>query len=138
MVSPYLSMLKSGSGIPAGEFKLSIDKMESALKNAKGYYEFIGTRGRSQVILRFNINALKNNYKINDLLKMNLSIYAIKVGTTSLDKLNINKELDIDVTPIVKDNPEYVDEDILEVSDELKNKNLDVYDVLLAGIEIND
>jgi hypothetical protein len=69
---------------------------------------------------------------------MNLSIYAIKVGTTSLDKLNINKELDIDVTPIVKDNPEYVDEDILEVSDELKNKNLDVYDVLLAGIEIND
>lgn len=85
MVSPYLSMLKTGSSVSAGEFNIAIDKLENALKNAKGYYEFVGTKGKSKVILRFNINSFKNGYTISDLLKMNLSIYAIKVGRTSLD-----------------------------------------------------
>lgn len=138
MVSPYLSMMKTGSGIPAGDFNISVEKMENALKNAKGYYEFVATKGRSRVILRFNINALKNNYKINDLLKMNLSIYAIKVGTTALDKLNINNELDIDVSTVTKDNPEYERQVVDESEDDSKSKTLDVYDVLLAGVEVND
>lgn len=65
MVSPYLSMLRSGSSIPAGDFNIAIDKLENALKNAKGYYEFVGTKGKSKVILRFNINSFKNGYTIN-------------------------------------------------------------------------
>lgn len=93
MVSPYLSMFRNGTSIPAGEFNIAIDKLESTLKNAKGYYEFVGTKGRSKVVLRFNINSFRNGYKISDLLKMNLAIYAIKVGKTSLDMLNVNKEL---------------------------------------------
>lgn len=83
MVSPYLSMLRSGSSIPAGDFNIAIDKLENALKNAKGYYEFVGTKGKSKVILRFNINSFKNGYTISDLLKMNLSIYAIKSRTNN-------------------------------------------------------
>lgn len=79
MVSPYLSMLKSGSSIPAGEFNIAVDKLDNALRHAKGYYEFVGTKGRSRVILRFNINSFRNSYTISDLLKMDLSIYAIKV-----------------------------------------------------------
>lgn len=139
MVSPYLSMLKGGAGIPAGEFNIAVEKLDNALKSAKGYYEFIGTKGRSQVVLRFNINSLKNNYKINDLLKMNLSIYAIKVGTTTLEQLNVNKELDIDVTNTRKDNPDYVPENSENEEDDLlKKKKLDVYDVLLAGVETDD
>ena len=66
MVSPYLSMLRSGSSIPAGDFNIAIDKLENALKNAKGYYEFVGTKGKSKVILRFNINSFKNGYTISD------------------------------------------------------------------------
>ena len=136
MVSPYLSMLR-GSSVPAGEFNIALDKMESALKNAKGYYEFVGTRGRSKVILRFNINSFKNGYAISDLLKMNLSIYAIKVGRTTLDMLNVSKELDMDVSIIPKDNPSYVEE---TESDEENagRKLLDVFDVLLAGVESDD
>lgn len=88
MVSPYLSMLRSGSSIPAGDFNIAIDKLENALKNAKGYYEFVGTKGKSKVILRFNINSFKNGYTISDLLKMNLSIYAIKVGRTTTGATN--------------------------------------------------
>ena len=68
MVSPYLSMLKGGASVPAGEFDIAIEKLDNALKSAKGYYEFVGTKGKSKVVLRFNINSLKNNYKINDLL----------------------------------------------------------------------
>ena len=140
MVSPYLSMLKGGAGFPAGEFDIAIEKLDNALKSAKGYYEFIGTKGKIKVVLRFNINSLKNNYKINDLLKMNLSIYAIKVGTTSLAQLNVNKELDIDVYSKTKDNPDYIPYDEKKTSDDEtdKNRRLDVYDVLLAGVETND
>ena len=64
MVSPYLSMLKTGSAIPAGEFSIAIDKLDNALRNAKGYYEFIGTKGKSRVVLRFNINSFRNGYTI--------------------------------------------------------------------------
>lgn len=139
MVSPYLSMLKGGSSIPAGEFDIAVEKLDNALKSAKGYYDFVGTKGKNKVVLRFNINSLKNNYKINDLLKMNLSIYAIKVGTTTLAQLDVNQELDIDFYSRPKDNPNYVSAENATVEDIMdKNKRLDVYDVLLAGVETND
>lgn len=80
MVSPYLSMFKNGTSIPAGEYSIAIEKLDTVLKNAKGYYEFVGTKGNSRVILRFNINSFRNGYTISDLLKMDLSVYAIKVG----------------------------------------------------------
>lgn len=35
MVSPYLSMLKSGSSIPAGEFNIAVDKHRQPLGTAK-------------------------------------------------------------------------------------------------------
>lgn len=136
MVSPYLSMFRGGS-LPAGEFNIALDKLENTLKNAKGYYEFVGTKGKSKVILRFNIKSFKNGYTISDLLKMNLSIYAIKVGRTSLDMLNVSKELDMDVSIIPKDNPSYVEDMENENQDEGTIK-LDVFDVLLAGVESDD
>lgn len=137
MVSPYLSMLKSGSSIPAGEFSIAVDKLDNALRHAKGYYEFVGTKGRSRVILRFNINSFRNSYTISDLLKMDLCIYAIKVGRTSLENLNVNKELGMNVSVIPKDNPSY--ESGTETEEGTTNSPiLDVFDVLLAGVESND
>ena len=137
MVSPYLSMLKSGSSIPAGEFNIAVDKLDNALRHAKGYYEFVGTKGRSRVILRFNINSFRNSYTISDLLKMDLSIYAIKVGRTSLENLNVNKELGMKVSLIPKDNPSYEpNADAEEVA--ATSPTLDVFDVLLAGVEADD
>ena len=134
MVSPYLSMLKSESSIPAGEFNIAVDKLDNALRHAKGYYEFVGTRGKSRVILRFNINSFRNSYTISDLLKMDLSIYAIKVGRTSLENLNVNKELGMNVSVIPKDNPSYEQNSDTEESSK-DSPVLDVFDVLLAGVE---
>ena len=137
MVSPYLSMLKAGSAIPAGEFNIAVDKLDNALRHAKGYYEFLGVKGRSRAILRFNINAFRNGYMISDLLKMNLSIYAIKVGKTTLEMLNVNKELGMNVSFIPKDNPSYEESDD-EADNSSGSQVLDVFDVLLAGVESDD
>ena len=140
MISPYMTMLGKSGGIKAGEFDLFIDKIDNAIKAGKGYFEFVGEKNEEKVVLRFNIEAFKNNYKISDLLKMNLSIYGIKVGTTTLEKLNINNELNLDEKiTIGKDNPSYIKEsDKQDEVDEEMKKELDVYDVLLAGVEKND
>lgn len=137
MVSPYLSMLNNGSTIPAGEFNIAVDKLDGVLRSAKGYYEFLGTKGKSRVVLRFNINSFKNGYMISDLLKMDLSIYAIKVGKTTMDMLNVNKELDMNVSIMSKDNPSYAENEDREV-DRSSFQVLEVFDVLLAGVEAND
>ena len=137
MVSPYLRMLKSGSSISSGQFDIAIDNVENALRHAKGYYEFIGSKGRSQIVLRFNINSFRNGYTISDLLKMDLSIYAIKVGKTSVENLNVNKELGMNVSIIPKDNPSY-EEHVETEGTSSRNRVMDVSDVLLAGVEADD
>ncbi len=137
MVSPYLNILKNESSISAGEFNIAIDKIDNALKQAKGYYEFVGIKSRSRVILRFNINSFRNSYAISDLLKMDLSIYAIKVGRTSIENLNVNKELGMNASEISRDNPSYENETNIDGAT-LQNQMLDVFDVLLAGVEADD
>lgn len=139
LIAPYLSMLKGGSAISAGEFNIAIDKLDNTMKSAKGYYEFIGKKDTETVIFRYNIKSFKNNYKVTDLLKMNIGIYAIKVGTTTLEQLNFNSELDIDPNLTRKDNPSYVSEQKGEHAIDVEvAKMLDVYDVLLAGVESDD
>lgn len=138
LIAPYLSMLKGGAGIPAGEFNIAIEKIDNTMKSAKGYYEFIGKKGKEPVIFRFNIKSFKNNYKVTDLLKMDICIYAIKVGKTTIDKLNFNSEFDIEPSAMTKDNPSYVEAPQEVVSEDIDiKKPLDVYDVLLAGVESN-
>mgnify|MGYP007014206875 FL=1 len=135
LISPYLSMFKGGAGIPAGEFNIALEKLDNTIKSAKGYYEFLGEKDNKRVIFRFNINAFRNNYKAPDLMKMDISIYAIKVGKSSVSELNFNNEFDIDSSG-TQDNPEY---DGNLKGDKLEDTEiLDVYDVLLAGVEIDD
>lgn len=133
MVSPYFNMLKNESVIPAGDFNIATDKLDMALKNAKGYYEFIGTKKKEKIILRFNINAFRNHYTISDLLKMDLSVYAIKVGSATLEDLDIEKELGLNFFKN-KVNPSYESSNEVNKGEGV-NTSLDVYDVLLAGVE---
>lgn len=136
LFSPYLSMFKSGTSVSAGEFNIAMDKLDNTMKNAKGYYEFLGEKESKKIIFRFNIKAFKNNYKAPDLLKMDMSIYGIKVGKSSLAKLNFNGEFEMDENSILKDNPDYTKDNKEKLPDEYY-KELDVYEVLLAGVEIN-
>ena len=138
LISPYLAMLKGGPGIAAGEYNISVDKLENTMKSAKGYYEFIGKKDDETVIFRFNIKSFKNNYKVTDLLRMNITLYGIKVGKSSLNKLNFNGELELEVSTSLRDNPSY--DGIVDEENDIEdfNQELDVYDVLLAGVEVDD
>lgn len=80
VISPYLSMLKGGSGIPAGEFNIAVEKLDNTIKAAKGYYEFVGSCGERKVIFRFNIKSLISAYPdityiaLGDILKLRESV----------------------------------------------------------------
>lgn len=140
MISPYLGMLR-GVNIPAGEYNIATDKLDNTIKSAKGYYEFLGVKKLDEgnverVIFRFNMKSFKNNYKPIDLLRMDLSIYAIKVGKSSIDMLDFSNEFKIGSHLV--DNPSY-DNHSNSGCDNNDNidttKMLDIYDVLLAGVE---
>lgn len=80
---------------------------------------------------------LSGNVQIDDENILGMPIYAIKVGRTTIDMLNVSKELEMDVSIIPKDNPSY--EESNEVEDtSTSSKTLDVFDVLLAGVEAVD
>lgn len=144
MLSPYMSMLQSKNGIRIDnmpDMSLAIDKFDSSLRLAKGYYELIGVNdleANKRVVFRFNLNAFRNNYKITDLTKMDMTIFAIKVGRTTADKLDIKSELDIPVmTPATFVNPSY--DELERLTKEKEGINIDtsrieIYDVLLAGV----
>lgn len=135
MVSPYLTMLRGGT-VEAGEFDIAVEEFDNAMRAGKGYYELIAEKASEIVILRFNINSFKNNYRIADLLKMDLSIYAIKVGSACRSDLNINNELELDIKP-KNDNPSYTKEKLAKEI-KMEERPLAVYDVLLAGVEVYD
>ena len=139
MVSPYMKMLKGNELIVNSELSLDMVKMDDSIRLAKGYFEFEGVKDGKSLILRFNINSFRNNYKISDLLKMDLTIYAVPVG--KIDKKNISIVAEINAststtTNMQYDNPKYGEN---PNPADVKNEDvLTVYDVLLAGVEENE
>lgn len=137
MISPYMKMFK-GDGLNLNtDLDLSIDivKIDDSIKLAKGYFEFEGIQNNKSVILRFNIDSFKNNYKISDLLKMDLSIYAVPVGKVDRKNISIVSEINAatsDDELSSYDNPKYGEDgtDNPVTSADI----LTVYDVLLAGV----
>ncbi|MCP1156624.1 DUF6414 family protein [Bacillus infantis] len=135
MISPFMSMV---SGNPAldetGEYDLVIDKIDETIRNAKGYYEFIGTDRKNkheEVVFRFNINAFKNNYKITDLRKMNLIIHAMHVGFAKKSDLTFIGEFDLNNKKTK--NPKFGETSTNRGEGE--EPSLKVFDVLIAGVE---
>ncbi len=136
LLTPYLSMMRGGQVIPAGDLNISIDKLDSTLTKAKGYFEFLGVDDsensqKEDVVFRFNGNAFKNNYRPANLQSMMLKLYAVYVGDCALDDLTVGSELSIEgFEP--KDNPDYTDK--CEQDDTAGTKSLKMYDVILAGV----
>ncbi len=126
-VSPYLALLKDTNEIP--EFKdFNIAKFDEVISQAKGYYEFIAkNKDDKEIILRFNVDGFRNNYKFNDLLKMNLTYYGIKVGSCLKDDIKFVNEINQEEKIVT----------IKDFNDSVDNSNdlLDIYDIILAGVE---
>ncbi|MBO0983654.1 DUF6414 family protein [Rathayibacter sp. SD072] len=125
MFTPYLAMLK------IDELPVNLAELDKALLSAKGYYELLGqTPNGSKLVLRFNIEAFRNNYGLVDLGRMNLVFDGVRVGRASESSLTMSAEMN--------PNPSVTPVDALAIVDgssEAAGDLLDVYDVILAGVE---
>ena len=127
-IFPYVSLIKNPEETinELGEFNIS--KIDDVILSTKGYFEFTAKKEKQDfAILRFNINCFRNNYKLNDLLKMDLCYYGIKVGDTTKDAIKFENE--INQTQKV-----LTEEDITEIEEEHK-LSLPIYDVIIAGVK---
>lgn len=138
LLTPYLSMLRPGQAVAAGDFDISLDKLDATISKAKGYIEFRGHRDQGEdVILRFNRMALKNNYRPTDLLRMNLTLYAVYVGDCRIGDLIADKELSAEGFSAA-DSPDYSEEKSCSQAQEEMQFELKMYDVLLAGVSTRE
>lgn len=129
MFTPYMIAAR------AEDADLNMALMDEALEKAKGYYELIGEdANQNKVVLRFNIRAFRNSYGLSDLSRMNLVFHGIEVGHTTELSLNIESELaqnrsqDLKLANLIEESHP----DSFGPSDD---KNLPVYDIILAGVE---
>nr|WP_319372813.1 DUF6414 family protein [uncultured Methanobacterium sp.] len=134
MFTPYLKMFSKDFKIDDGA-PLEMHNMDDAFEYGKGYYEMIANpkveeENENKKILRFNIKAFRNNYTIADLTKMDLTYYIVKVGRANEDSLDISKEFNMGENLVSLDD--------LENGKNGDEKALDVYDVILAGVSINE
>ena len=147
-ITPYLKLFTDLKSIDEEDSLAGLNhlEMDKILDNAKGYYEFIGTdeadQSKKKYIIRFNINGMRNNYSLYDLVKMDLSIEGIKVGETNDSNLVFEHEISV----MIQEN-EVQNNDIgldfneeqtraeNKTEDEEKTKEtIDIIDVIIAGV----
>jgi hypothetical protein len=125
MYSSYLTI------VPKDQLPVDMEKLNEAVLGERGYYGMLlKSENKPISVLRFNINAFKNNYNLADLSKMELTYYGVKVGSCSLGELAIEKEFDFQNTT-----EEVTAESILGESIPKPSEKLTVYDVVMAGVE---
>lgn len=143
-ISPYLIFTEGKVDLGDG-LNMEINKLQDALRVAKGYYELlaINKKNNDEVILRFNNAEFRNNYSISDLDQMNLLFYGIKVGKMDKNLLNFENLMET----YSGTNSSAGNDAILHIKREFKNKDeksvnkhndivkLDVFDVVLAGVK---
>lgn len=128
MYTPYLVMLNQD------EMPVNLAELDNALLSAKGYYELLGQDvDGSKCILRFNIRAFRNNYGLVDLGRMRLVFHGIQVGAATESSLMMQVEMTSESESIP-----LTGLDIVDGTSTKPNKFLDVYDVILAGVEYGE
>ena len=125
-VAPYTYILKEEflSNLVS---EIDFNRIDELLKEVKGYYEFIATNKTTKKVFRFNISSFKNNYKISNLLNMDLVYYCVLVGKTTESALNVENELSL----------EQKDVTLEELKGNSKEDGIYMYDVILAGVKDN-
>lgn len=117
---------------------LNFDQLGESFDSFSAYYELEGVYGDNPSIFRFNIDGLRNNYSLLDLVKINrLKLYGLEVGTRKSMNLSFDKEVD---DLVAKNDDEDLDFDDLRKEHEKKvntEKEVEypVIDVILAGVE---
>ncbi|MFK0071899.1 DUF6414 family protein [Arthrobacter woluwensis] len=125
MYTPYMAMMKTD------DLPVNLAALDDALESAKGYYELVAEDSEgASCILRFNIHAFRNNYGLVDLGRMDLTFHGVRVGRASRSSLTMQAEMSPDA------GPEITARQIVHGEEASPQEaQLDVYDVLLAGVE---
>ena len=124
MVSSYLTI------VPKEQMPIDMEKLNSAVLSERGYYSLL-VDGDDKTVLRFNIKAFSNNYGLADIGKMKLTCYGVSVGECEIDDLSIENEFGP-----VKKNEVVTAESVVDGADiEMPKNKLQIYDVVLAGVE---
>jgi hypothetical protein len=126
MYTPYMIIANtSDTGI-------DLSRLDEALERAKGYYELVGeSEHGTQYVLRFNIRAFRNNYGLTDLRRMRLVFHGVLVGKTTERALLTEEEMNQgspSAEPVSA-------RDLIDGTNTTSAPELDVYDVILAGVE---
>jgi len=125
MFTPYMVLLK------LEDVPIDLTRMDEVLADAKGYYELLGEgEDGSKRVLRFNIKAFRNNYGLTDLGRMRLVFHGVLVGQTPEHALGMEAEMSGGKPAAPLTAADIVDGTTREVEG-----LLDVFDVLLAGVE---
>lgn len=118
---------------------ISFTGMHEMLDSLSGYYELEGKFNDKPAIFRFNIDGLRNNYNLSDLVKMsNLTLYGVEVGNTDDLDLTFSNQMD---RLVGKDSDKQETIDFDEEYRKNRQENLDInniyliIDVILAGIK---
>lgn len=107
---------------------IEIKNIERTLDRLSGYYETKGIASENkEMIIRFNISGLRNNYTLSDLTKMNIKLYGIKVG--EVDSIDLSFDTMIDRLSNQNQSQLGVDFD-----EEQINEKIPIYDILVAGV----
>lgn len=127
MYTPYMVIAKTE------ELGVDLARLDEALERAKGYYELLGEDADAgKRVLRFNIQAFRNNYGLTDLLRMRLVFHGVLVGQTYESDLGFEAEMAAEEPPTPLSALELLDGPaVAGPGGEL----LDVFDVILAGVE---
>ena len=125
MYSSYLDI------VPKEQLPFDIQGLNNALLNERGYYQMLLKSEKVPTcVLRFNINAFKNDYSLAELSKMSLSYFGVNVGKCTVDQLSIQKEFEIFNEKVKPSAQAIVDGEQEGTEAELLN----VYDIVLAGV----
>ncbi|UHP09968.1 DUF6414 family protein [Listeria marthii] len=112
---------------------VNIHAIEQTLDQLSGYYEFIcEDKTNKKMIIRFNISGLRNNYNLNDLTKMNLKLFGIKVGESTDANLTFTHQIDT-MTQETSKNSIGADYDTIHGNDS-NDLNIPIIDILMAGV----
>lgn len=141
MIAPITEMLEGQQRID-DDVTMIMSKMNQGIRGMKGYYELIGEKESTDQdnkliktkIFRFNIDSFKNNYRLQDLRRMNLTIYSIYVGDTKLSDLNFETEFELESKKNELDFKGFAS-DIEGLDKPGIDEIIPVYDVILAGVK---
>ncbi len=123
-ISSYLNI------IPPDQMPIDTQKLNEAVLGERGYYEMLLEEQGKKYVLRFNLKGFRNNYTLADLPKMELSFFGVKVGTCTEKQLEIGGEFAVN-----NNNSEPTAAGILDGVEKKDSNELEIYDIVLAGVE---